>query len=138
MSSSVKPRPNKFSALVNHPANTLFKVPTPLKLFSYSTHTQYIQNISTPLHSISSSVSKKPIKVNICYTTINPSSSIHKHLSQGHREHTSLCPSKISRPSVSNIPQPFGMPVMSNVALEGTLHEGRSSILTASSSLRNS
>ena len=92
-----------------HPAN--FEMSTPLNRFSitYSHNTfPSVQDILTPLHSTSSSFSNEEIQINIHHTSINPFPSLHRHLSQSRREHTSLCPSKILRPLVSIIANPSG------------------------------
>lgn len=56
MSSSVELKPKELNAVVNHPANTLFKVPTPLNLFSHSHHDTYR---TSPLHFIQSQAAFK-------------------------------------------------------------------------------
>ena len=70
-----------------------------LNLFS-NTHIHTIDTSDTPLHF------KKQL---LTQTSASTTLSSPKHLSQSYREHTSLCPSKISRPSVSSIPQPSGI-----------------------------
>ena len=96
---------------------------TPLNLFSLTVHTLNNTHITSPLHltQIQAAFQVNASNSNILHNTINLFSSLHKHPSQSHREHTSLCPSKISRPSVSIFPQPLGAILSSPVMVQGTI-----------------
>ena len=80
---------------IEDPAN-FHQVSTPLSCkTSYSTPSRLQADFQTDASSVSH------------HTHTNSSFSFQNHLSQNYREHTSLCPSKISKPSVSIFAPPF-------------------------------